>query len=217
MLRIGRVVEVHPEDHSVDLVMIDDGARIAGAQILSSSATGNTGTHDLPVVDRPAGADKWDVTTATDRDMIAVVATVGRTAVVLGFLYPQVSQMLFKDQNRRVNRHASDVYTTVDGKGNTEVYHPSGTYLRIGTSADHEDLTGKDVDGAWKITKNTDSAVSVRLRVANAGAVKATLTIDSSGNVSLEHTGNFSVNAAGTLSLTSGGNMTLSAPRIDLN
>ena len=215
-LRIGRVVDVHPEDNSVDLVMIDDGSRVAGVQILSPTATGNTGTHDLPSVGRPGG-DKWNIATPTDRDMIAVVGSVGRQAVVLGFLFPQVCQMLFKDANRRVTRHASDVYTTVDGDGNTEVYHPSGTYLRIGTNPEHEDLTGKDFDGRWKITKNTDKAVSVRLRVANAGAVKATLTIDPDGNVSLQHTGNLSINAGGTMSLTSAGNMTLAAPRIDLN
>lgn len=216
MLRIGRVVEVHPEDNSVDLVMIDDGSRVAGVQVLSNSATGNTGMHDLPSVDRPGG-DKWNITTPTDRDMIAVVGSVGRQAVVLGFLFPQVSQMLFAEKNRKVTRHASDVYTTVDDAGNTELYHPSGTYLRIGTSANHEDLTGKDSDGRWKISRNTDKAVSVRLRVANAGAVKATLTIDPNGNVSLTHTGNLSVNSGGTMNLTSAGAMTLVAPRIDFN
>jgi len=215
-LRIGRVVEVHPEDNSVDLVMIDDGSRVAGVQILSPTATGNTGTHDLPSVGRPGG-DKWNIATPTDRDMIAVVGTVGRQAVVLGFLFPQVCQMLFKDANRRVTRHASDVYTTVDGEGNTEVYHPSGTYLRIGTNPEHEDLTGKDFDGRWKIAKNTDKAVSVRLRVANAGAVKATLTIDPGGNVSLQHTGDLLVNSGGMVTVNAGGMATVAAPAVTLD
>lgn len=225
MLRLACVVDVHPEDHSVDLVMIEDNTRIAGVQVLTSSASGNTGVHDLPMPSRPAGADKWDISRATDRDILAVVASVGRNAVVIGFLFPQVSQMLFKDKNRRVSRHASDVYTSIDDAGNTEVYHPSGTYLRIGASPDHEDLSGKDGDGKWTISKNTSSAVHVRLRVANAGAVKATLSIDPNGNVSLTHTGNLTVSAGGnvslsatgTMGLSSGGNMTLSAPRIDLN
>jgi hypothetical protein len=216
-LRLGRVVDVHPEDNSVDVVMIEDGTRIAGVQVLTSSATSNTGTHDMPTVERPTGADKWDMVKPTGRDMIAVVGSVGRSAVVVGFLFPQVSQMLFKDKDRRVTRHSSDVYSTVDGAGNTELYHPSGTYLRIGTSPDHEDLAGKDSDGGWSITKNTGAAVHVRLQVANGGAPKATLTIDPSGNVTLEHTGNLVVNAGGTMQLTSAGNMTLTAPRIDLN
>jgi hypothetical protein len=34
---------------------------------------------------------------------------------------------------------------------------------RIGTTAAHEDLTGRDFDGKWKIAKNTAAAVYVHL------------------------------------------------------
>src|SRR3546814_4397963 len=50
----------------------------------------------------------------------------------------QVCQMLFKDLERRINRHASDVYSTIDADGNMEVYHPSGTYLQIGRASCRE-------------------------------------------------------------------------------
>jgi hypothetical protein len=180
---------------------------------------------DLPVPSLPPSGDKWDLNESKDRDMLAVVAFFKRLPIVIGFLYPQVSQMLFSDQNRRIERHASDVYTTIDGDGNTELYHPSGTYLRIGTAAAHEDLTGKDYDGKWKIEKNTTTAVHVQLTVKNAGSQVASVNIDPSGNVSLTHSGDLSVNTAGnvavtaggTMDLTSTGNMTLTAPRIDLN
>jgi len=223
-LRLGRVAATHPEDNSVDLVMIDDGSRLAGVQVLAGSATTNSGTHDLPSVSKPASGDQWSLTERTDRDMTAVVGFIGRAPVVVGFLFPQVSQMLFKDANRRVMRHASDVYTSIDGQGNTELYHPSGTYLRIGATPDHEDLTGKDVDGNWAISKNTSSAVNVRLRVANAGVEKAVVTIDPSGNVtvtnkgnlSIETDGNASLQADGTMALASGGTMSITAPTLNI-
>lgn len=215
-LSLGRVAAVHPEDHSVDVIMIRTGARLPGVQVLAEFATTNSGAHDLPNVSMPPSGDKWDLTAATDRDMIAVVGYIDGLPVVLGFLFPQVSQMLFADANRRVHRHASDWYTTVDGAGNFEAAHPSGTFLRVGETPDHEDLTGQDVDGHWAIAKNTTRTPHVRLVVANGGAVKADIHVDPSGNVTVTNAGNLSAHAAGTAAIQSDGDMTLTAPNINL-
>lgn len=221
MLHLARVVEIHPESHAVDLVFMEDGRRIAGVQVMSGTAGGNFGFADLA---RPT-ATGYDAENTGVRDIYAVVSWMREIPVVLGFLFPQVAQCLFADKERMVYRHASDVYTTIDADGNTEVYHPSGTFLRIATSAAHEDLTGKDYDGKWKIERNTGKAVHVQLTVKNAGAQKASLNIDPSGNVTLSHTGNLSTTTGGNLSATvggtstvnSGGNMSLTAPTITLN
>lgn len=180
MLRIARVAAVHPENHSVEIVMVDDGSRHADAQVLAPMAGTDMGWNDMPSPDVPASGNKWDLTQTTARDMLAVVSFIGRRPVVIGFLYPQISQMLFKDQNRRVVRHASDVYSTIDGSGNLEVYHPSGAYLRIATDPAHEDLTGRDVDGKWKITKNTGA--QVHIHVAQAGGT-ASVDIAPNGDI----------------------------------
>jgi hypothetical protein len=229
-LRPGRVAAVHPEDHSVDLVMLDDGSRLAGVQVLSGDARTNAGRNTLASVETPSSGDAWDLTEATTRDGLAIVGFMGRHPVVLGFLFPQVCEMTFAAQDFYVHRHPSDVYVTIDKDGNTEVSHPSGTFFRIGATPAHEDLTGKDVDGEWKITKNTDSAPYVHLVTANAGDVKASLQIDPSGNIDLDHVGNLTshtggnaevtidgnatVNVAGTTDVTSGGNAHLTAPQL---
>lgn len=212
-LRMARVAAVNPQDHSVDLVMVDDGSRYPGVQVLAPTATTNCGYNDLPSV--TATAEKFSLTQSTDRDALAVVGFMAPTVpVVLGFLWPQVNQVLFADKDRRVVRHASDVYTTTDAHGNFELYHPSGTYLRIGTDPGHEDLTGKDFDGNWKIAKNTDKAVHLKLRVSNAGAEKASLQFDPSGNVTLQCSGNLSAQVGGTTSVDSAGKATLKAPEV---
>lgn len=46
MLRLGRVVAIHPEDNSVDIVMTDDGARLVGVQALSHAAGTRSGLVD---------------------------------------------------------------------------------------------------------------------------------------------------------------------------
>jgi hypothetical protein len=211
------VAAVHPEDYSVDLVMTDNGQQLAGVQVLSHHASTDSGCASLPNPSTPASGNKWDLTQRTDRDVLAAVATFGPYAVVIGFRYPQICQMLFKDLDRVVHRHPSDFYTSTDAAGNFEAYHPSGTYFRVGTSPAHEDLTGKDVDGQWKIAKNTGAAVHAHLQVANAGAVVATFDIDPSGNVTLTHNGNLSVNTTGTANVNVTGAATIVAPSVTIN
>lgn len=206
-LRLAKVAETHPEDNSVDIVMVDDGSRYAGAICATPFAAKNSGVSNMPSV-TPAGADKWDLTVASDDAQLAIVGFLGPTApIVLGFLFPQVNQVLFKDKNRRIDRHASDVYTSTDAAGNFELFHPSGTYMRVGTAAEHEDLTGKDFDAKWAIGKNTDKAVFVRLLVANAGAQKAVVTIDPDGNINIDHAGDLTTHTAGKATLVIDGDL----------
>lgn len=211
-LRWGRVAAIHPEDYSVDLVMTDTGDQLAGVQVLSPSASTNSGQNNLPSVATPSSGNLWDLTETTSRDVLAGVAYFGQYPIVLGFRFPQVCQMLFAELDRAINRHASDFYTSIDGQGNYEAYHPSGTYLRIGTSPDHEDLTGKDFDGQWKIAKNTASAPHVHLTVANAGAPVASIDIDPSGNITLQNNGNLTATVTGNVVGDVTGTVTLNAP-----
>lgn len=91
-LRRGIVVAVHPADHSVDLVMSDNGARLIGVQVMTSNGSTRSGSVDLPdVIEK---TNKWDVSKPTGQDMIAMVDTMRGQPVVTGFLYPQVNQML---------------------------------------------------------------------------------------------------------------------------
>jgi hypothetical protein len=216
-LRWGRVSAIHPEDYSVDLVMTDDGSRLAGVQVLTPHASTNSGANCLPQPSMPASGNVWDLTETTDRDVLAGVAFFGQYPVVLGFRYPQVCQMLFADLQRAINRHPSDFYTSIDAAGNFEAYHPSGTYLRIGTSSAHEDLTGKDFDGLWKITKNTSSAPHVHLTVANAGSPVASVDIDPSGNITLQNNGNLSATVGGNVTATVTGNVDITSPQTTIH
>ena len=162
-LRKGIVVAAHPNDHSVDLVMSDDGSRIPGVPVMAHSASARTGGVDMPDVPTAKGADKWDITKRTGQDMEAVVAFFGRNPVVIGFLYPQVSQMTFDDPKRKFVRHQSDVYHTIDGDGNMELYHPSGAYVRIAENLDHEDLEKKNTDKSMQLDRNKDKKVGMRV------------------------------------------------------
>lgn len=222
-LDLAKVVGVHPGQHAVDLVFVGGGRAPMVQVMCSMPATTNSGQSGLPTPS--VSGNKWDAADGGGRSMMAVVGHYRQVPVVLGFLYPQVSQMLFEEPERVVSRTPSDVYSTTDPDGNTEWYHPSGTYLRIGESPDHEDLTGKDADGKWAIERNTERAPHMRLVVANAGSVRATVSIDPDGNVLVENAGNTSFETQGNIGMTAGGNIDIEAggdvrvsgSRIDLN
>lgn len=201
-LRFGRVVTIHPEDNAVDLVMVDDGSHVPGVQVLGGLASTSTGLTDL-AEPAPQAGDKWALTNTGGREMLAAcLPAAGGRLWVIGFRFPQIGQMTFKAHGRMVYRHQSDVYVTVDDAGNLEVSHPSGTFLRIGETSGHEDLTGQDVDGKWKIARNTARAPHVSLQVVNGGVQKASVHIDPSGNLSISNAGTTDINTTGAMTIS---------------
>lgn len=211
-LRRGIVVATHPEDHSVDLVMADNGQRLVGIQVVTHNGSTRTGSVDLPAV--PEKKDKWDVTQETGQDMIAMVASYGRNPIVVGFLYPQVNQVLPKDPKRKTYRHQSDVAWSIDGDGNIQLDHPSGTYIRIGEQPDREETAGKNADGNAAFDRNTGKRVNVRIGLAGG---KGTLTITPDGAVSFDTKGDFSVKTTGAVSVEAAGAATVKAASVTLD
>lgn len=208
MLRQGYVVDTHPEDHSVDLVMVDDGSRLIGVQVLTPNGSTRTGVFDMPEV--PPKGDKWDITKRTGQDQIAVVAFTRGHPVVMGFLYPQISQMTWRDKKKRVARHQSDVYSTTSGEADSEWKHPSGTYIRVAQEPSSEVFEGTGEDKRFHVDRNTDKAVHLHITVENKANGKVfTLNVDPEGEVRIW--------AKKEIRIESEERIRMYAPRIDLN
>ena len=195
-MRVGIVVETHPEDHSVDLVMADDGSRLVGVQVLSPNASTRSGSVDMPAV--PEKKDKWDITRQSGQDMKALVAFAGRTPVVTGFLFPQISQMTLNDPKTRLFRHQSDVMSVIDGDGNIDIRHPSGFAIRIGETPDPVDPAGMNADGNLALDRNTGRKPYLRVTMADG---KAVLTITPDGAVSLTCEQTIDIEAQGAITV----------------
>lgn len=183
----AKVWDVHPEHNAVDVTMLHDRRRLVGVPVISMSASGNTGVIDLPIPTLTTGGEeKWESQNTKDRDIVAIIGFSEGTPICFGFIYPPVSQMNFEGeiaQERRIQRHASDVYETIDKDGNCEFYHPSGTFLRFAEDPEHFDLSGKDYDKKWNIKKNKDKKPYIRLEVHAAGEKKARITVSPKGEV----------------------------------
>lgn len=179
-LRKGIVVDVHPGDHSVDLVLVDNYARMVGVQVQAHTASSRSGAIELPDVE--VRKDKWNIADPTGQEVMALVDFVGPTPIVTGFLYPQISQMTHADGKLRYHRHTSDVQSYTDGEGNMGLLHPSGAHITIGIKPEPKDFSGQNVDKSLKVDRNTKS--KVYLRVALAGNV-AVLTMTPEGACTL--------------------------------
>lgn len=206
MMRTGIVVATHPEDHSVDLVMVDNGERLIGVQVATPGGSTRSGTVDLPAV--PEKQDKWDITRETGQDMKALVGFVRGQPVVAGFLYPQINQMLSRDPKLRYSRHQSDVEWMIDGDGNIQLNHPGGAYIRIGETPDKVDTAGKNADGNAKADRNTGRKVNVRVGLAG-NTVVLTMTPDGAVTFKLEQ--DFNIEAEGDIAMKAGGNIAMEA------
>jgi len=194
MMQLAKVVAGNPDSNTVDIILSSTGEPHPDVTVLSPSAGTRFGHADIPQPAPPPSGDKWDLDFNFENDVLAVVAYLGSELIVIGFIYPEVSQMLFKEQ-RAIRRHESDLYESIDSEGNYELSHPSGTYIRIGTTPEHEDLTGKDADEKWAIEKNTDKAVNLHLAVFNAGVEKASINIDPAGEIAITTTANVTLTA----------------------
>lgn len=203
-LRTARVMRVYPESRTADVALLDTGGHLLRVPILGSSG-GDVGAFDVPQPET-SGTDSID----GPREIIGVLAPMRHEGyAIIGFLPPPRRQGMFSD-GRMVYRHQSDTYFTIDRDGNAELYHPSGTFIRLGTPG-HEDLSGGDVDGGWKIARNTGSAPTVTIGTAAGGSTKSTITIAPDGAVSIDTQGAVSVAAQGPASVSTQGQMTLSA------
>lgn len=203
---LAKVVGIHWESHTVDLVFTKTGRPMRNVRVQSSSASTNTGLNDLAKPDLPSGDPFAKGGNTGTRDIIATVQYFDDLPVVTGFLHPVASELMFKQENRMIYRHASDVYHTIDKDGNFEIYHPSGAYVRFGGNPAHEDLTGKDFDKKWKIKRNTGKKVNIHIE--QAGGV-ASINIDPAGNIDVKNAGNTTLDTGGNLTAKVGGSATI--------
>lgn len=213
-MKLAKVVGVHPERHKVDLLFLDDNRRVPGVRVMSPQASSSSGLAALVKPDAQDMTDPYEAPSKSGRDLIACVGFYGDVPVVHGFLFPEVAECLFADIDRYLHRTASDLYWTVDGQANAEVFHPSGAFLRMGTSSAHEDLKGKDVDGIFNPKRNAGNQVHIHVELAGG---KGSIDMAPNGDVAITSQGKLTLHSDGDMELSSGSKIGLSAPRIDLN
>ena len=207
--RWAKVVAVHPQAHAVDVVLLDSGVQIPMVPVLTPHVSSNSGLLDLPNPTPPASP--YSPVQTGKRDVYAAIGYAGGLPFVHGFRVPEGTHMTFADPGRRIDRHGSDVYSTITDTGDMETFHPSGSFVRMGASPEHEDLTGKDFDGLWAIERNTGGQVHYRVLLKSGGAVVADFHMTPQGDVLLTNQGALTAQTQGAVSVTTSSTLTATA------
>lgn len=235
-LFLGRVVAVHQHDNSLDIQLVYDGSVLTGVPLMCPMMTTSSGVSNMH---HPEGND-WNAPGSTTRDIYVIVSKTDGGYIALGYISPQVNQMMFDRVNFKIDRHASDVYSSITNEGDVELSHPSGSFVKFGENMGHEDLAGLDCDKLWSITRNLDTAPGMFLKIKNNGITHAQLRFTSDGNVDLIHEKNLSIrtglfaslvadrdititsktaisiNAMGDITISAGGDVVVNAANIAL-
>lgn len=183
MIEMARVVAVHPEANKVDLVFLQTGRREAAVSVLSSAAGTDVGFADLPVPKVQDTEKPFEGGPTGERDIYAAVSRANGIPFVVGFAYPQTSQMFHKEPGRMVYRHGSGFVATVDANGNFSIRHPSGTKVSIGEPV--PDFEGQE----WNVP-DTGKQPSISFSVSNkANGAVAGFTVAPDGSVSFQVAG----------------------------
>lgn len=205
-MKLAKVTAVHPEKHKVDLLFLDDGRRVPGVKVMTGMASSSSGMAGLATPDAQDSPDPYDAPAKSGRDLIACVGFYQDVPVVIGFLFPEVSECLFADLDRYLHRTASDVYWTVDGKGNAELFHPCGAYIRLATNPAHEDLKGKDFHQRFNPKRNADRQVHIHIQQAGGAA-----------SIDISPSGAIEIKSVSTTRVTSDGGVKVQAPSVEVD
>lgn len=219
VLRLGKVVKVHPSDHSVDVVLMDNGAKMANVQLLAPTASTRSGRVDLPEPELPDPENPWSLKMSDKQDLLAVIAMMAGTPLCLGFLYPQVNELAMPEdtKNLAIDRHASDFLHTIDDKANAAFAHPGGSYLTFGAGINH--LDGKDFDKKFKIQRNK-TTITITIwtpstpngeRGSSIKCAPTSISLETIGDISAHAGENISANAGEDITIHAGGNISIIA------
>lgn len=220
LLKFGKVISVHREDNSVDVAFLDSNV-VTQIPVLSSFAGSNFGLVNMvgPSYDQTQLAKKTypDETSntvhadanesQTGRDVYALVLQAEGSGLgtakmyVVGFAYPQVSEMLFprheiddsgalapgaiegEFEDMLLYRHPSDVQTTMDRWGKVSLQHPNGSRITMGTDTSSVDLIKKDYDKKYELRHNLEKDVSIYIEAVDADGHKRADVFVSAGGV----------------------------------
>lgn len=184
MLEAARVVAIHPEDHSVDCIILRTGQRVSGAPVLTSGAGTKSGRSDLPPVRAPQGDDRWNIPQRSEADSIVLLApTAGGNWVAVGGMFPQQNGVLSPVPGVAVYRHHSGAWHMIGLDGTVTIGHPSGAVVSMGPGgASPPNPVGADVDGLWA-HDGPNAAAPVALTLSMPSG--ASITINTAGKVTI--------------------------------
>jgi len=234
----AKVTRFNVSTSTADVVTIDNNISLLNCLIACAMPAGfNFGTMYTPCFNDSnletgyvhSPGDIYCIATFVDNDY--------NQAVILGFLFPKETTLSIPDYGLFIFRHESDVMWMIRGDGTVQVYHPSGSIIKMG-SDDNNELSdsnmiptkadGFHVKDAAEYNKNKSSNLfinwykgqKVKLDFEGniiattenaAGTVQTTLTMTPDGNVTVTAANDVTVNAENDVNVTAAADVNVTA------
>src|SRR2546430_1899249 len=129
---LGRVIEIHRETYTVDVVIGHTGLPVHGIPVAASLLGTKSGEVYLPRVSSQLSTSTSIGSTGVfqedrERTSYAVVTYIAddvTSPLVIGFVRPKTNQMLFDRDGFAIDRHESDQYSVTEN-GPQSTYDPA--------------------------------------------------------------------------------------------
>lgn len=236
-----KVIRFLPSSNTADVVTIDNDISLLGCNIACSMPAGFVyGARYIPTHD-DANPEVEYVNSPGDIYCVAAfLENDYNNAAILGFLFPLETTLSIAEYGLYIFRHESDVMWMVRGDGTMQIYHPSGSIIKIGDDNTNEMTDDRETGGLYpaktdglyirpaadyNAQKETnlfikwytgqeitlDKDGKIIAKVKDGSAEKASLTLDPAGTVTI------SIPSTGTYDISvPGGTVNVTANQINL-
>jgi hypothetical protein len=178
---------------TADLAAIDENIYFYDCMLLCGKPVGyNFGERYIPSFNPD---DKEVSYVMSPGDIYCVAAYIGdySNPVVVGFLFPNQTELSIPELGLYIFRHESDVIIMIRGDGTTEFYHPSGSYIKFGED-DVNNVAGRELaDGGlypqtasdFRVRKSSDFNATKQMGFFMKMWSGQELTLDKDGTINL--------------------------------
>jgi hypothetical protein len=215
----AKVIRFYPSNNTADVVTVDNNISLTGCNIACSMPAGFAyGTRYFPTHDDQNPEVEY-VNSAGDIYCVAAfLENDYNNAAVLGFLFPLETTLSIAEYGLYIFRHESDVMWMVRGDGTMQMYHPSGSIIKIGDNNINE-MTDS-IDEAGLYPAKTDGLYIRPAADYNANKTSnlfikwyqgQEITLDSTGNLIVKTRDN-----AASIMMTPAGAVTIQSNSADI-
>jgi hypothetical protein len=189
-----KVIRFLPSSNTIDCVTIDNNISLFDCNIACSMPAGFAyGTRYFPSHDDQNPEASYINSPGDLYCVAAFLENDYNNAAVLGFLFPMETTLSIAEYGLYIFRHESDVIWIVRSDGTVQLYHPSGSIIKIGDNADNEVDSDREQAGLYpaktdglhiRSIKDYNDEKETNLFIKwHAGQE---ITIDNVGNVTLK-------------------------------
>lgn len=145
-----KVIRFLPSSNTADVVTIDNNISLTGCNIACSMPAGFAyGARYIPTHDDQNSEVEYVNSSGDIYCVAAFLENDYNNAAILGFIFPLQTTLSIAEYGLYIFRHESDVMWMVRSDGTMQIYHPSGSIIKIGDNDTNEMTDQIDADGLY--------------------------------------------------------------------